>query len=114
WEEFRVWMSEHSAEGHALTMLHVQVERPTLWELEPQLRNLTVPLLVIVGDEDAACLDGSVMLKRTVPHAALLVLPRAGHTINSEEPAAFNQALLELFSAVASGRWMAHRQERPG
>ena len=29
WEEFRRWMSEHSAEGHALTMLHVQLERPT-------------------------------------------------------------------------------------
>ena len=110
WEEFRRWMSEHSAEGHALTMLHVQLERPTLWDLEPELRQLTLPLLVIVGDEDAACLDGSVMLKRTAPQAALLVLPRAGHTINSEEPAAFNQALLELFSAVEGGRWMAHRQ----
>ena len=119
WEEFRRWMSEHSAEGHALTMLHVQLERPTLWDLEPELRQLTLPLLVIVGDEDAACLDGSVMLKRTAPQAALLVLPRAGHTINSEEPAAFNQALLELFSAVASRRWMAHRgialgKVRPG
>ena len=110
WEQFRRWMSEHSAEGHALTMLHVQLERPTLWDLQPELRELTLPLLVIVGDEDAGCLDGSVMLKRTVPQAALLVLPRAGHTINSEEPAAFNQALLELFSAVESGRWMAHRQ----
>jgi pimeloyl-ACP methyl ester carboxylesterase len=110
WEEFRRWMSEHSAEGHALTMLHVQLERPTLWDLEPQLRKLNLPLLVIVGDEDAACLDGSMMLKRTVPQAALLVLPRAGHTINSEEPAAFNQALLELFSAVESRRWMVHRQ----
>ena len=119
WEEFRRWMSEHSADGHALTMLHVQLERPTLWDLEPELRELTLPLLVIVGDEDAACLDGSVMLKRTAPQAALLVLPRAGHTINSEEPAAFNQALLELFSAVASRRWMAHRgialgKARPG
>ena len=110
WEEFRRWMSEHSAEGHALTMLHVQLERPTLWDLEPQLRNLNVPLLVIVGDEDAACLDGSVMLKRTCPRAGLLVLPRTGHTINSEEPAAFNRAVLEFFSAVENRRWMAQRK----
>ena len=108
WEEFRRWMGEHSAEGHALTMLHLQLQRPTLWEMESDLKKLDVPLLVIVGDEDAACLDGSVMLKRTAPQAALLVLPRAGHTINSEEPAAFNQALLEFFSAVEAGRWMAH------
>jgi pimeloyl-ACP methyl ester carboxylesterase len=105
WQEFRRWMSEHSAEGHALTMLHLQLKRPTLWDMEAELKKLSVPLLVIVGDEDAACLDGSVMLKRTVPRAALLVLPRAGHTINSEEPAAFNQALLDLFSAVGAGRW---------
>ena len=105
WEQFRRWMSEHSADGHALTMLHLQLKRPTLWDMEADLKKLALPLLVIVGDEDAACLDGSLMLKRTVPQAALLVLPRSGHTINSEEPAAFNQALLELFSAVAAGRW---------
>jgi pimeloyl-ACP methyl ester carboxylesterase len=65
---------------------------------------------VIVGDEDDLCLDGSVFLKRTAPTAALLVVPRAGHTINSEEPAKFNAALLEFFAAVEQRRWMAHRQ----
>jgi pimeloyl-ACP methyl ester carboxylesterase len=105
WQEFRRRMTEHSTEGHALTMLHVQLRRPTLWELEPQLKALRVPMLVITGDEDAACIDGSVMLKRTVPGAGLLMIPRAGHTINSEEPAAFNQALLEFFGAVQHGRW---------
>jgi pimeloyl-ACP methyl ester carboxylesterase len=69
-----------------------------------------VPTLVITGDEDWACLDGSVMLKKTIPGAALLVIPRAGHTIHSEEPAAFNQALLEFFGAVENRRWMAHRK----
>jgi pimeloyl-ACP methyl ester carboxylesterase len=67
---------------------------------------------VVTGDEDWACLDGSVMLKKTIDTAALLLLPRAGHTINSEEPAKFNAALLEFFAAVESRRWMAHR--RPG
>jgi pimeloyl-ACP methyl ester carboxylesterase len=109
WAEFTRWMTEHSADGHALTMLHVQLRRPTLWDLEPRLKRLEVPLLVITGDEDEACIDGSVMLKRTVPGAALLVVPRAGHTINSEEPGKFNEALLEFFGAVESRRWMAHR-----
>jgi pimeloyl-ACP methyl ester carboxylesterase len=45
-----------------------------------------------------------------VPTAALLVVPRAGHTINSEEPAAVNAALAELFSAAEAGRWLAHKQ----
>jgi pimeloyl-ACP methyl ester carboxylesterase len=77
--------------------------------MQPQLERFQLPLLVIVGDEDDLCLDGSLFLKRTVPTAALAVLPRAGHTINSEEPAAFNAALAELFAAVEAGRWMMHK-----
>ncbi len=44
-----------------------------------------------------------------VPTAALLVIPRSGHTITSEEPAAVNAALAELFAAAEAGRWLAHR-----
>ena len=107
WEEFRRMMTEHSAQGHALTMLNLQQKRPTLWEMEAELKRFSVPLLVIVGDEDDLCLDGSVFLKRTVPQAALFVIPRSGHTVTSEDPAAFNAALAELFAAVESGRWMS-------
>ena len=109
WNEFARMLAEHSAAGHAHTMHNLQLKRPTLWDMESELRRFTVPLLVIVGDEDDLCLDGSVFLKRTAPSAALLVLPRAGHTINSEEPAAVNAALAELFSASEAGRWLAHR-----
>src|SRR3954467_10520751 len=109
WSEFARMLAEHSAEGHAHTMLNLQLKRPTLWEMETELRQFSVPLMVIVGDEDDLCLDGSVFLKRTVPTAALLVVPRAGHTINSEEPAAVNAALAELFSAAEAGRWLAHK-----
>jgi pimeloyl-ACP methyl ester carboxylesterase len=109
WAEFARMLGEHSATGHALTMLNLQLKRPTLWEMEAELRRFSVPLLVIVGDEDDLCLDGSLFLKRTVSTAALLVLPRAGHTINSEEPAAVNAALAELFAAAEAGRWLAHR-----
>jgi pimeloyl-ACP methyl ester carboxylesterase len=109
WAEFAGMLSEHSAEGHALTMLNLQLKRPTLWEMEAELKQFSVPLLVIVGDEDDLCLDGSVFIKRTAPTAPLLVLSRAGHTITSEEPAALNAALAELFSAVEAGRWLAHK-----
>src|SRR5665647_1144130 len=107
--EFAKMLSEHSAEGHALTMLHVQAKRPTLWDLEADLKKFSPPLLIIVGDEDDWCLDGSVFLKRTVPTAGLLVIPRSGHTITSEEPAAFNAALADLFATSEAGRWMAHK-----
>ena len=109
WSEFARMLSEHSAVGHAHTMLNLQLKRPTLWEMEGELKQFSVPLLVIVGDEDEPCLDGSVFIKRTAPTAALLVVPRAGHTINSEEPAVVNAALAELFSAAEAGRWLAHK-----
>lgn len=109
WAEFARMLAEHSPLGHGLTMYNLQLKRPTLWEMEERLKSFSVPLLVVVGDEDFPCLDGSLFLKRTVPTAALLVVPRSGHTITSEEPAIFNAALAELFSAVESGRWMSHR-----
>jgi pimeloyl-ACP methyl ester carboxylesterase len=107
--EFVRMLAEHSAQGQALTMSMLQAKRPTLWDLEADLRRFAVPLLVIVGDEDESCLEGSLFLKRTVPTAGLLVIPRAGHTITSEEPAAVNAALGDFFAAAEAGRWMSHR-----
>lgn len=107
--EFERMLAQHSGQGSALTMLNLQLKRPTLWELERQLKEFVPPLLVIVGDEDFPCLDGSLFLKRTVPTAGLLVVPRAGHTITSEEPSAVNVALAELFAAAETGTWMSHR-----
>jgi pimeloyl-ACP methyl ester carboxylesterase len=107
--EFAKMLSEHSPVGHALTMRELQAKRPSLWELEADLKRFSVPLLLLVGDEDDWCLESSVYLKRTVPTAGLVVIPRSGHTITSEEPAAFNAALADLIANVESGRWMAHR-----
>jgi pimeloyl-ACP methyl ester carboxylesterase len=107
--EFARMLSEHSPVGHALTMRELQAKRPSLWELEPQLKRFSLPLLVLVGDEDDWCVDSSLYLKRTVPTAGLCVIPRSGHTITSEEPAAFNAALADLIANVEAGRWMAHR-----
>ncbi|MDB5619866.1 MAG: alpha/beta hydrolase [Tardiphaga sp.] len=108
--EFAKMLADHSPVGHALTMRELQAKRPMLWEMEKALNAFSVPLLIIVGDEDDWCLDPSIFLKRAVPTAGLLVIPRSGHTITSEEPAAFNAALAELFAAVATGSWMSHRK----
>ena len=107
--EFARMLAEHSPVGHALTMREVQAKRPTLWDLEAELKRFAVPLLVLVGDEDGWCLEASIFLKRTVPSAGLCVIPRSGHTITSEEPAAFNAALADLIANAEAGRWMAHK-----
>jgi len=110
--EFIRMLSEHSSRGHALTMEMLQAKRPNMWDMEADLKKFAVPLLIVVGDEDESCLDGSVFLKHTAPTAGLLVIPRSGHDIPTEEPAVFNAALADLFAAAEAGRWLAHR--KPG
>jgi pimeloyl-ACP methyl ester carboxylesterase len=78
--------------------------------MEADLKKFLPPLLIIVGDEDDWCLDASIFLKRAVPTAGLLVIPRSGHTITSEEPAAFNAALADFFASSEAGRWLAHKK----
>ena len=107
--DFARMLCEHSATGHALTMINLQAKRPTLQEMESDLKKFSVPLLIIVGDEDDWALDGSIFLKRTVPTAGLLVIPRSGHTLIPEEPMAINTALSDLFTATEAGRWLAHK-----
>ena len=41
--------------------------------------------------------------------AGLLVIPRSGHNVPTEEPAMFNAALADLFTAAEAGRWLAHK-----
>jgi pimeloyl-ACP methyl ester carboxylesterase len=107
--EFESMLAQHSAIGSALTMRNLQQKRPTLWDMKTQLEAFRLPLLVLVGDEDHPCLDGSLLLKRIVPQAALVVVPRSGHTITLEEPNAVNAALCELFYATSVDAWMAHK-----
>ncbi len=104
-EEFARQFAEHSALGSANTQLGVQRERPSLYDLTDKLAKLTVPTLILNGDEDWPCLPPGLMLKQTIPTAALCVIPNCGHTINLEQPAAFNDALESLLTRVANGRW---------
>ena len=88
-----------------MTQLGVQKERPSLFDLEPQLRQLKVPTLVVTGDEDHPCLVPGLFLKRVIPSAGLLVVPNTGHTINIEEAGVFNTALQDFITLVDAGRW---------
>src|SRR5689334_2778573 len=105
-KEFIDQLSEHDAKGAALTLRGVQMRRPTPFDLKSELEKMTVPTLIIHGDEDRSCLGTGAFMKRTIPSAGLMVFPKTGHTINLEEPALFNFALQDFFAQVESGRWM--------
>ncbi len=107
WAAFRDGLMDHSARGTANTLRGVQGRRPSLYDLEEGLAALAVPTLLITGDEDEPCLDANLYLKRTIPTAGLVVIPKSGHTINLEEPDAFNRACASFFAQVENDRWPA-------
>ena len=86
-------------------MRGVQAARPSLYDLTDELAKVSLPVLVLVGDEDEGCLEPALMLKRTIPAAGLAVLPHTGHTANLEEPDVFNRAVDTFLASVARGSW---------
>jgi len=105
WQEFYDQFTAQSAKGHALTMRGVQMSRPSIFDLEAAISRLEVPTLIMTGDEDDPCLEPAIFMKRKIPTAGLAIIPKSGHTINLEEPEAFNRALLDFLTAVDAGRW---------
>lgn len=105
WQEFEDQLCEHSSLGSANTMRGIQRRRPSLYDLEDKMRALSVPTLILNGDEDDPCLDAGLFMKRTIVSSALVLLPRTGHLCNLEEPALYNQICGDFMGRVEAGRW---------
>jgi len=103
--EFRAAFAEHDPVGAANTQLGVQRERPSLYELTGEMARLTVPTLIVTGDEDWPCLAPALLMKQTIPTAALAVMPNCGHGINREDPDGYNRILGDFIAQVEAGRW---------
>ena len=103
--EFARQLAEHSALGSANTQLGVQGARPSLYSLQEPMRALSVPTLVLTGDEDWPCLQPALLMKQTIPSAALSVMPNCGHMINLEDPGQFNHLVGQFLTQVECGRW---------
>jgi proline iminopeptidase len=100
-------LARHDAQGSAHTQRGFQGGRPSLYAFEDRLRELTLPVLVIAGDEDDACIQPSLFLKRTIPASGLAMFPKTGHILNLEEPALFNETLARFLALAEAGRWPA-------
>jgi pimeloyl-ACP methyl ester carboxylesterase len=103
--EFKGMLAEHSGTGSANTQLGCQRERPSLYDLVEQMRELTLPTLILSGDEDFPCLTPGILMKQNIPTAAFSVMPNCGHAINIEDPCVFNQIVGDFLAQVDSGRW---------
>ena len=105
YEEFLAHLREHSNVGMALVGRNYQAKRPSLEDFGAALGQMAMPVLLACGDEDEPCIETNIWLKRVIPTAGLWMVPKTGHAINLEEPAAFNRGLTEFFAAVETGEW---------
>lgn len=103
--EFARHLAEHSALGSANTQRGCQANRPSLYDLTDRMRALTVPTLILTGDEDTPCLQPGLLMKQHISTAALAVMPNCGHTINLEDPDEFNRLVGAFLNQVDCGRW---------
>ncbi|MDA0655003.1 MAG: alpha/beta hydrolase [Proteobacteria bacterium] len=101
WQRFL----EHAPVGSAYTALGVPPKRPNFYDIEDELKRVEVPVLIMLGDQDAHCIEGSWFLKKTMPRAGILTFPMGGHVLNLEDPDLFNRAFSEFLSAVEAGNW---------
>jgi len=76
----------------------VQPQRATI--TYDKLETIYVPTLLMPGDQDLQT-PPWVMRRQLahIPHAKFIVLPEAAHSINWEQPEAFNRNVLEFIRA---------------
>jgi 3-oxoadipate enol-lactonase len=103
--EFVQYLSEHPDVGAANTMAEYQGKRPSLYDFEDEFKKLDVPTLIICGDEDEPCLQPSLWLKRVLPNVGLAMFAKTGHTVNIEEPDAFNREVWNFITLAEAGKW---------
>ncbi|MYG40945.1 MAG: alpha/beta fold hydrolase [Nitrospira sp. SB0677_bin_15] len=73
-------------------------ERP---DSTPLLRTISVPTLVIAGEEDLASPPEEVeSMAARIPGATFVRIPQAGHLSNMENSSAFNKAILSFLTSV--------------
>jgi 3-oxoadipate enol-lactonase len=67
----------------------------------PLLQGLSLPTLIIAGDEDELTpAEESRRMADVVRGSTLVVIPSAGHLSNLEQPDAFNRALTGFLNTL--------------
>jgi pimeloyl-ACP methyl ester carboxylesterase len=83
----------------------------TMWRGEPDipptdLAALTMPVLIVQGDDDAVRVEHSAALARAIPDAQLAVVPGTSHALPLEKPALLNRLLLDFLAGEPTPKLM--------
>ena len=66
-----------------------------------RLKDIKLPVLAITGESDGAA-GGTKHIGASIPGAKFVNIPQASHIANVEQPGAFNRALRDFLSSLAS------------
>jgi pimeloyl-ACP methyl ester carboxylesterase len=91
-------MLESAPVAGIVAALHALRTRP---DSTPTLATITVPTLIVVGEEDALTpVRESEVMHAAIPGSRLEVIAMAGHVSNVERPAAVNHVLSEFLASL--------------
>jgi len=95
-----VQRGDHDPVGLALAARHILTQHGP--EVIESLGSIAVPTLVLVGDRDKPFLKAADYMASHIPGAKKVVLADAGHAANIDQPEAFNLAVEDFLSPLAS------------
>ena len=105
--DFYSALARHDSRGSANTMRGFQGGRPSIYTLTEAIANVPTPALIICSDEDDACVEPSLFLKKHLSASGLTFFPKSGHVLNLEEPSLFNETVERFIALAEAGRWGA-------
>ncbi len=83
-----------------------------LWDRLPEV---AIPILLVVGEEDAKFRSIAAAVADRVSHAKVVLIPEAGHTTHLENPPAFRKCVMEFLGRTMFGNEPpATRAQSPG
>lgn len=91
--------THQSAEGLALAAEYLLTQQDG--HVMASLPHIQVPTLVIVGEQDTLFVQPSQYMAQKIPHAALAMLPNAGHVANIDNPGLFNESVVGFLQKLA-------------
>lgn len=106
WQEYYEELASHSDIGSVHSIRSIILKRPTIFALEAKLKQLKVPALIMVGDEDNMCIEPALFLKQNMPSSGLVVFPQSGHVINLEEAELFNRVVSDFLTSIETRSWV--------
>jgi pimeloyl-ACP methyl ester carboxylesterase len=98
--------ASREALAESLLLLHREsyiksVEATVDFDIRHAIHEISCPTLVLVGEFDRLTpLEEAQAIATAIPGARLVVIPRAGHLSNIEEPEVFNREVLNFLSGV--------------